>query len=518
MNKFFLLILLIIAMLFLVVGCGSGQNGSGGTEPGTPEYTQFSDLKGKTVSMLTGAPLEELVKSKEAGVKEFTYYNNNPDMLLALKSGKTDAALNNNAIAALEVNKDPGIALFPQNLKESVFGIAFAKGSPMRDEWQKAYDKITDEAKEELWKKWTGTDDSVKILPEQDWPGSNGTVRAAVCDTLEPMSYAGESGKPMGFDVEMILLMAKELDVHVQFTGMEFAAILSSVESGKADIGAGSIIVTDERKKAVDFVEYYPAAFVLMVRSTGQGASAAAGNEGGFWSSIADSFEKTFIQEDRWKLFLKGIGITLLITALSIIFGTMLGFAVFMMCRNGNPVANAITRFLVWLVQGMPAIVLLMILYYIIFGSLSISGTVVSIIGFTLVFGASVYGMVKNGVSAVDRGQYEAAYTLGYTNRKTFFRIILPQALPFIMPSYRNSIRELIKATAIVGYVAVQDLTKVGDLIRSRTLEAFFPLIVVAIIYFILAAVLTFCVNRISFCFDPRSRKKEKILKGVNVK
>ena len=107
-------------MLFLVVGCGSGQNGSGGTEPGTPEYTQFSDLKGKTVSMLTGAPFEELVKSKEAGVKEFTYYNNNPDMLLALKSGKTDAALNNNAIAALEVNKDPGIALFPQNLKESV--------------------------------------------------------------------------------------------------------------------------------------------------------------------------------------------------------------------------------------------------------------------------------------------------------------------------------------------------------------------------------------------------------------
>jgi len=504
-------------MLVLLAGCGAAEKGSGAVGSGSPEYTEFSDLKGKRVSMLTGAPFEELVKSKEAGVQEFTYFNNNPDMLLALKAGKTDAALNNNAIAELAVNRDPGIELFPKNLKDGVFGIAFAKGSPLRDEWQKAYDKIPEETKKQLWKKWTGVDDSVKSLPEQDWPGSNGTIRAAVCDTLEPMSYAGENGKPMGFDVEMILLMAKELDMRVEFTGMEFGAILSYVESGKAEIGAGSIIVTDERRKVVDFVEYYPAAFVLMVRSTGQGVSAEE-KESGFMSSIAESFEKTFILEDRWKLFMKGIGITLLITVMSIVFGTALGFAVFMLCRNGNPVANAITRFLVWLIQGMPVVVLLMILYYIIFGSLSISGTVVSIIAFTLVFGASVYGMMKNGVSAVDRGQYEAAYTLGYTNRKTFFRVILPQALPFIMPSYRNSIRELIKATAIVGYVAVQDLTKVGDLIRSRTLEAFFPLIVVAVIYFILAAVLTFCVNRISFGVDPKSRKKEKILKGVSVK
>ncbi len=473
------------------------------------EYSEYSDLSGKRVSMLTGAPFEELVRSKVPDVGEFSYFNSAPDTILALKSGKTDAFLTNNAVGALAVNRNPELALFPQDLDTSAFGIAFAKGDPARDMWQAAYDAISEETKNALWEKWTGSDDSVKLLPEQDWPGSNGTVQAAVCDSLEPMSYMGNGGQLIGFDIEMILLMAKELDVHVEFTGMEFSAIMSSVQAGKALLGAGSIIATDERKQSVDFVEYYPAAFVLVVRAfrieTG----------GSFLSAIADSFQKTFIRENRWKLFLKGIGTTMLITVLSVLFGTILGFAVFMLCRNGNPAANFITRFFVWLVQGMPAVVLLMILYYIIFGRVNISGAAVSVVGFTLVFGSAVFGMLRAGVGAIDKGQLEAAYALGYTNRKAFFRIILPQALPHFMPAYKGEITALIKATAVVGYVAVQDLTKIGDIVRSRTYEAFFPLIAVAIIYFILAAILTFLVNRIEIRIDPRRRSKQQILKGV---
>ncbi|MCR5788842.1 MAG: transporter substrate-binding domain-containing protein [Lachnospiraceae bacterium] len=712
-----------------------------------PEYTEFSDLSGKTVSMLTGAPFEELVLSKAPDVSEFTFFGSMPDMLLALKSGKTDAVLNNNAIASLAVNRDPEIALFPESLKDGVFGFAFAKGSPEREKWQAAYDTISAETKQTLWDKWTGSDEAAKVLPAQDWPGKNGTVQAAVCDTLEPMSYAGEGGELKGFDVEMLLLIARELDVHVEFTGMEFSAILAYVQSGKALVGAGSIIVTDERKQAVDFVEYYPASFELIVRTvqtegtaqktissfsdleharigvntgsiqalqaqerfpdaefyfftngvdmlealrtgkidayadaeanvrymmaqnpdmamldewlaegmkvgaifgktdrgqalcdefsafireikqngvydeiqgiwfgddeskrvvpdlyhltptrgtlhmaadttlvpfvyikdenpvgidvdtvvrfckeagyglkivpmdfaaiipsvvsgkvdfagggiayseeraesvlysefTYEGGSVVVVPAGpvvpedtGFLASIKESFAKTFIREDRYMLFLEGIGTTLLITVLSILFGTALGFGVFMLCRNGNPIANMITRFLVWLVEGMPVVVLLMILYYIIFAKVPISGTFVAVIGFTLVFGAQVYAMVKGGVATVDKGQTEAAYSLGYRDRRAFFRVVLPQALPHIMPSYRGAIKALIKATAIVGYVAVQDLTKMGDIVRSRTYEAFFPLIAVAVIYFLLAALLMFMVNKLELYTDPRKRK-----------
>ena len=234
-----------------------------------------------------------------------------------------------------------------------------------------------------------------------------------------------------------------------------------------------------------------------------------------FWESIGSSFDRTFLRENRWQLFLEGVGNTMVITLFSILFGTALGFLLFMLCRNGNIVANGITRFSLWLVQGTPMVVLLMILYYIIFGSVAINGIFVAVIGFTLTFGAAVYGLIKMGVGTIDRGQYEAAYALGHSDRHTFFKIILPQAIPHILPAYQSEIVGLIKATAIVGYIAVQDLTKMGDIVRSRTYEAFFPLIAITVIYFVLEGLLSFAVSRIRVSTDPRKRKTARILKGV---
>jgi len=206
---------------------------------------------------------------------------------------------------------------------------------------------------------------------------------------------------------------------------------------------------------------------------------------------------------------------TLLITLLSILLGTLLGFSVFMLCRNGNPVANAVTRACVWLVQGMPMVVLLMVLYYIIFGNVAVSGIAVAVIGFTLTFGASVFGLMKMGVGMIDVGQYEAAYALGHSNRRTFYRVILPQAIPHVLPGYRGEIVGLLKATAVVGYIAVQDLTKTGDIVRSRTYEAFFPLIAVTVIYFVLEGSMNILIRRIQVWIDPKKRSKERILRGV---
>jgi polar amino acid transport system substrate-binding protein len=137
------------------------------------------------------------------------------------------------------------------------------------------------------------------------------------------------------------------------------------------------------------------------------------------------------------------------------------------------------------------------------------------VLGFTLTFGAAVFDLLKMGVGAVENGQYEASYALGFSNRQTFFRIILPQALPHVLPAYRGEIVSLIKATAVVGYIAVQDLTRMGDIVRSRTYEAFFPLISITIIYFILEELIGALVGRISVSFNPKRRKPADILKGV---
>ena len=117
----------------------------------------------------------------------------------------------------------------------------------------------------------------------------------------------------------------------------------------------------------------------------------------------------------------------------------------------------------------------------------------------------------------MDRGQYEAAYSLGYNDLSIFFRIILPQVLPHVMNSYKGEIVGLIKATAIVGYIAVQDLTKIGDIVRSRTYDAFFPLIAIAVFYFMLEGLIGIVINRIDLKLDYRKRKHSSMLKGVKL-
>ncbi len=495
-----------------------------------PEFTSFEELNGKTISMITGAPFENLISSKVKNVEEYTYYQTMPDMALGVKSGKTDAGLLNNEVGTFLTNKDSSLALFPESLGESFFGLGFAKGDKRAILWQETYDAFPQSKKDELWNKWTGTDESVKTIPVQDWPGKNGTVTVAACDSLEPASYMNTNKELMGLDIETILIIAKELDVHVDFIPMDFSAVLASLSAGKADIICGSIIISDERKETMDFVEYQPASFVFIVRAANASSQAVASDNSTdktgdnfsnnsdetFLASLKNSFERTFLREDRYKLFISGIVTTLLITVFSIIFGTILGFLAFMTCRKGNKAANAVAGFFTWLIGGMPVVVLLMILYYIIFAKSQIPGSAVSVIAFTLVFGSSVFAMVKSGVGAVDKGQTEAALSLGYGDIQSFFRIILPQAMPHFLPQYKAEIVALIKATAVVGYIAVQDLTKMGDIIRGRTYEAFFPLIAVAIIYFVLAGILTSIVRKIEVKIDSKKRNRESILKGVN--
>lgn len=215
---------------------------------------------------------------------------------------------------------------------------------------------------------------------------------------------------------------------------------------------------------------------------------------------------------------MSGIGVTVLITLVSALLGTILGFAVYMLYRRGFAMANAVIDTVINVLGKTPVVVILMILYYIIFGKSDLDGMWVSSIGFTLLFASAVVGHLKVGVNAVDYGQTEAALALGYTENRAFTRIVLPQAARHFLPGYSNSIVSLIKDTAIVGYIAVQDLTKVSDIVRSRTYEPFFPLIATAVIYFGVAWLFAWAVKRISISVDPKRRDKAKILKGVETK
>ena len=235
----------------------------------------------------------------------------------------------------------------------------------------------------------------------------------------------------------------------------------------------------------------------------------------GFFAGLKESFKKNFVRESRWKLIVSGIGATCLITVLTVIAGSVLAFLICMFRRIDSVLANKICNIYVKLLQGTPMVVLLMILYYVIFGKSGLSAVWVAVIGFSLNFAAYVSEILRSGIESVDSGQREAALALGYTENQAFFGFIFPQAAVRQLPVYRGEIISLLKNTSIVGYIAIQDLTKMSDIIRSRTYEAFFPLIVTAVIYFILAWIITLLLKLVFRALDPRSRKRG--VKGVKV-
>ena len=475
-------------------------------------------LSGARIGVQTGSSFDGMVRERLPDA-DIEYYNTKADLVAALTGGKVDAFAVDAPVAELLTRENDGITCLPDYLDEFEFAFAFPKdegGEALCAQFNAFLEACQSEGElDALAAKWFGEDESSKTMPSvSGLSAEHGTLYLATESGYAPFEYVRD-GEVVGYDMELAARFCGEYGYGLEIVDMNFDGILPSLQAGKADFAAAGISVTPERAESVLFSSpNYSGGTVLVVRKDAAAQEAAAA-EPSFLDGIITSFNKTFIREGRWKLFAQGVATTLIITVLTILFGTLLGFGLFMLCRNGSAAANAVARFCMGLVQGMPMVVLLMILYYVIFGSVAIGGVTVAVVGFTLTFGASVYGLIRMGVGAVDVGQYEAACALGYSDRRTFFKIILPQALPHVLPAYKGEIISLIKATAVVGYIAVQDLTKMGDIVRSRTYEAFFPLIAVTIIYFALEGLIGFMISRIGIGFDPKRRRPADILKGV---
>ncbi len=510
-QKRVLSLIILITVLSGLLLCGCADNNE--------QITSYSQLRepGRVIAVSTDTPETALVMKEfdKATIESCT------DIFPAYQevaNGKTDACIYARVQMELAIrNGVSGVCLLDENYCENISAVAFSRKSSVPD-IRNRFNEFLQELRndgtfDDMYRRWIlGEDPVMPDIPEIKSPER--ILKVATTGTVQPYSYyVGD--KLTGFDIEMAKRFAAWLNAGVEFRIYDFNGIMAATQAGEADCIMSNLYYTPEREEAMDWSDpVNTVEITAMVRDQ----NAAKGSADPFFSSLKNSFVKTFIRENRWKLFLSGIGTTLLITVWSILLGTLLGFAAFMVCRHGNRIANTITRFCVWLVNGLPVVVLLMILYYVIFGRIKIPGTLVAIIGFAFIFGAWVFEMLKAGTATVGIGQTEAAFSMGYTDRQTFYKIVLPQAMPHILPVFKGDVTALIKATAVVGYIAVQDLTKMADIVRSRTYEAFFPLIAVAVIYFILAGLLTAVVDRIEPRFDPRSRSHEEILKGVELK
>ncbi len=231
-----------------------------------------------------------------------------------------------------------------------------------------------------------------------------------------------------------------------------------------------------------------------------------------FFTGLADQFYNSIIDKDYWQMLLQGLVATIEIALCATVIGIVLGFLVAMIrstCemnlrgKKSRSFGDVILKVLdkicgiyITVIRGTPVLVQLMIMYYIVFAS-SRNGMLAAILSFGINSGAYVAEIVRGGIMSIDKGQFEASRSLGFDYKRTMILVILPQAFKNVLPALGNEFIVLLKETSVAGYVAIMELTYMANLIISRTYNAFFPLIIIAIIYLVLVVILSFFLKKL---------------------
>ena len=428
------------------------------------------------------------------------------DMLEALRMGRVDAALLGHSYIRQLVDSgmypDFDYLWVPREVYVNESASIFYS-EELRDIYNEWFRGIAaDGLWEEIVDRWIGVAlPAQEDIPRFELTGTNGTLRVADTGNYPPLIYLDAYGEPVGFDVEMVSRFAQHLGMNVEFTMMTYESIIPHVLSGRADMSGATLDVTAERSESVLFGDPIVITQAVLIVIGTEPVQTSAGS---FTEWLRLGIERNLITDNRWKLIVDGLGVTMTIAFLAQIFGTVFGCFVCYLLTRKNKTVNFIGRLYCGLIHGTPIVVLLMITYYIIFGNTNISNVLVAVVAFTMVRGAGVAQTLKGAIDTVDPVEIEAARSIGFSAFGAFTAVTLPQAVRRALPGYTNGFVELVKATAIVGYIAIQDLTRAGDIIRSRTYDAYFPLILVALIYLLVTSI---CVLLFKFIVKKINRE-----------
>ena len=481
------------------------------------KFTSVADLKEKRIGVLLGSVYDSYAMEHypDANILQ---YKSPSDLVLAVRSAKADAAIYNRENLIQILLKDDELALLGEPVLSIPVGIGFNKNNAsLREQFNAFLQKIKLNGDlEDMVNRWINNASS--LMPEIPKSNVNGMlVVGVVSDKGLPFAVFQEN-RLIGFDIELAERFGAYLGKAVKFSDMEFGNLIAAVSAGKIDMIDSTLMITDERKTRIDFSDPYyelgASVFVLRKNLTNYDAKSNVVTEPStFFSRFSDSFYSNIIHEDRYLLIWDGLKTTVIISIVATLFGTMLGTLVCFMRMSKRRALNLPARIYINIVRGTPVLILLMLIFYVVFASVDINPVLVAIIAFGMNFGAYVSEIFRSGIKGIDKGQTEAGIAMGFTKLKTFVFIILPQTIQRILPVYKGEFISLVKMTSIVGYIAVQDLTKASDIIRARTFDAFFPLIMVAILYFLIAWILMLSLEYLERITDPKY-KRGKALKS----
>jgi polar amino acid transport system substrate-binding protein len=443
---------------------------------------------------------------------EILQYKSPSDVLLAVKTQKVDVGIYNSVSLKEILKTSPDIGTIGEPFEMMPVAFGFSKENvALQQKFNEFFKSIKDNGVyEEIINRWTKQDHPE--MPKIDTPNKNGILIAGhVSDGGLPFVTVKDN-ENIGMNIELAKRFAAYLGKDIRFDDMEFGSLIPAVTTGKIDFVSVTLMITEERKQKINFgdpfYEIGMSAFALKknIVSKDNAKDTPAGPS--FIQGVIDSFRSNIIEEKRYLLLWDGLKTTILISVLATIFGTVLGGLVCFMRMSKFRLLNIPASIYISILRGMPVLVLLMLIFYVVFGSVNINPIIVATIAFGMNFGAYVAEIFRSGIQSIDKGQMEAGIAMGFNKLKTFIYIILPQTIQRVLPVYKGEFISLVKMTSIVGYIAVQDLTKASDIIRSRTFDAFFPLIMIAILYFLISWVLMQSLNYLEKVTDPKYKRK----------
>ena len=442
------------------------------------------DRPENTIGIVTGAGSETLVR-KLFHKAEIKSYKGPTELILGLERGQVDAIVYNGIVLENAQREKPDKLYI---LKTPVGTDEICMTVSPKTKIKSLHSEVTEfmEAKKEqgylddLYDRWTsGNGYVMPDIPEAQQPRA--VITTGTQGTIVPYSFY-QGDELIGMCVELVRTFALEYGYAVDFRVEDTTSQLSDAEFGRIDMTDGGFFYTEERAEQADFV--FPAIHEvpteMMVLAQNAGPSST------FLDTMRVNFEKTFIRESRWKLILDGLRVTLLLSCCSLVLGTILAC---LFCAAAGSRFRAVSLFMksvIELVNGMPIVLFLMICFYVIFARTGLPEMIVAIIAFATDFGCRGAVTLDRGIRSVEKGEIEAAESMGMSPFQIHRLIIFPQAVQNIFGVYKTQVVNLIKATSVVGYIAVQDLTKASDIIRARTYEAFFSLVFTALIYFLI--------------------------------
>ncbi|MEQ1883768.1 MAG: ABC transporter substrate-binding protein/permease [Bryobacteraceae bacterium] len=441
-------------------------------------------------------------------------FNSGNEMFLAVTAGKVDVALFDEVPLRERMREDDSLGILGDSLFSFSVGAGFPKsGNALRQQFNQFLAEIRKNGVyADMTKRWIETHNYT--MPAIEGSRANGVLVVGTNIDGPPFGFLQEN-QPNGFDIELCRRFGAYIGKEVKFADMQFGGLIAAVSSGKVNMIASSIYITEERQKQIDFSDpYYDmgnriAALKSNIAAYGnQGAGKAAP---GFLDSIINSFESNIIQEKRYLLLWDGLKTTAVLSVLATALGTLLGALVCFLRMSRRKMLHVPAKFYISVLRGTPVLVLLMLIFYVVFASIDISPVLAATIAFGMNFAAYVAEIFRTGIEGVDNGQTEAGIAMGFTKTQTFLYIVLPQTARRILPVYKGEFISLVKMTSIVGYIAVQDLTKASDIIRSRTFDAFFPLIVVAILYFAISWLLMQALDYLERRTDPKYKREKAV-------